>query len=237
MTAETIEKEQAYSQPILGYYVYRILGNKITRQLVKTPVRPNQVTLFSLSLGLVACGFYLQGTQFYLVCGAITLYFSKLLDYVDGGVARTKGMSSKVGAWLDSYTDFYKIVLPLISITLGNYLLTQDASILIIGFMGAIFYLAFMVTRLMQLVMIKKERWADYQITKETHLGWTTPSSIIIIFFTLFNQPYYLLLFFGTIGVLPLLIKIYNSYRAINDLDKKEKEQSPEGALSPRLSH
>lgn len=222
MATKKTQKQKVHSNPIFGYYVYRILGVKIANVLAKTPITPNQVTFISLILGLAACVLYLGGTQKHLMYGAIVFYLSKLFDYADGQVARIKGMTSKLGAWLDTYSDVYKITLPLIAIAIGNYLITKELKVLILGFTGAVLFLLFMVTRLMHLVMVKKEGGADYQITPHTHLGWMTPASILIIVLTLFNQPYYLLLFFGTVGVIPLLIKLQTSYYAIKALDHRK---------------
>lgn len=86
-------------------HVSRKLSRLVTGVLVRLPLTPNQITLFSFSISLVACLFYFYGGYGYSVLGAVTLYVAILFDLADGEVARLKFMSSKYGALLDSICD------------------------------------------------------------------------------------------------------------------------------------
>lgn len=212
--------EPKKSNPIFGFHIYRILGIKIAKLLSSTSVTPNQITASSLLLTFLAGFLFLGGTHIHLFLGAITLYMSKLLDYTDGELARIKNIETKFGDWFDGYSGVYETIIPLITIGIGGYLLTNKWIYLILGFTSSLLFMIFMVTRLMEIKVLKENR-ATFQITDNTHLGWTTPLSIIIILFALLNQPYYLLWFLSTFGGIPVLLRIYVSYKVIRMADKK----------------
>ncbi|MEE9584834.1 MAG: CDP-alcohol phosphatidyltransferase family protein, partial [Candidatus Brocadiales bacterium] len=86
-------------------YVSRKLSRLVSGVLVRFPISPNQITLLSFFIGLVACWFYLQGGYWYSVIGAMVLFASIILDLSDGEVARLKFMSSRYGGLLDSICD------------------------------------------------------------------------------------------------------------------------------------
>ena len=209
------------SQAIFGYHVYRVLGIQIAKLLYRTPITPNHVTTFSLLLSFFSAFLFLGGTHKYLIFGAIVFYFSKLLDYSDGQLARMRDIVSTFGHWYDGYTDIYKIFIQFLAIGVGQYILTDDFMFITLAFLSTILFLLFMITRLHQMVILGKKLFVEWQITRKTHFGWTNPSSIIIVIFALFNQPYYMLLFFSTFGALPLLIKIYMAYTSIKKNNQK----------------
>ncbi|MEK7368441.1 MAG: CDP-alcohol phosphatidyltransferase family protein [Planctomycetota bacterium] len=86
-------------------HVSRKLSRLVSVVLVRLPITPNQITLLSLFIGLVACWFFLQGGYRYSMLGAVVLYASIILDLSDGEVARLKFMSSRYGGLLDSLCD------------------------------------------------------------------------------------------------------------------------------------
>ncbi len=86
-------------------HISRKLSSRVSALLVRFPITPNQVTILSLLVGLVACWSYLQGVYLYSVIGVLLLYASIILDLADGEVARLKFMSSKYGGLLDSLCD------------------------------------------------------------------------------------------------------------------------------------
>ncbi len=86
-------------------HISRKLSSRMSALLVRFPITPNQVTILSLLVGLVACWLYLQGGYLYSVVGVVVLYASIILDLADGEVARLKFMSSKYGGLLDSLCD------------------------------------------------------------------------------------------------------------------------------------
>jgi hypothetical protein len=66
---------------------------------------PNQVTIISLAIGLLAAAAFATGERVGLVAGAILLQLSFTTDCVDGQLARYSRTFSRLGAWLDSIFD------------------------------------------------------------------------------------------------------------------------------------
>ena len=78
----------------------------VVRVLYPLPVSANQVTLLALVMGLVSAWFYAFGEEHALVWGAVFLYGKLFLDNVDGPLARLRGEVSRLGRFLDSFSDF-----------------------------------------------------------------------------------------------------------------------------------
>jgi hypothetical protein len=77
----------------------------IARWAARRGLTPNQVTLISAAVGLLAAGGFATGERPGMVAGAVLLYFAFVLDCVDGQLARYTRQFSKLGAWLDSIFD------------------------------------------------------------------------------------------------------------------------------------
>ncbi|MFQ5448695.1 MAG: CDP-alcohol phosphatidyltransferase family protein, partial [Saprospiraceae bacterium] len=93
--------------------------------LYPLPISANAITLLALVMGLVAAGFYVSSVETALVWGALFLYGKLFLDNVDGGLARLRGEESRLGRFLDSFSDFVVSVLVYGAITLR---MAQDSS-------------------------------------------------------------------------------------------------------------
>ncbi len=105
-------------------YVNRRLSGLLTRVLVKLPITPNQVTICSFLIGLVACWFFWHGGYWHGVFAAIIYQASIIVDLSDGEVARLKFLQSRLGALLDSMCD--SIVYAGIFISMALALARQD---------------------------------------------------------------------------------------------------------------
>jgi phosphatidylglycerophosphate synthase len=69
---------------------------------------PNQVTLASLAVALLAACCCATGARWAYVVGAVLLQVSFGLDCADGQLARLTGAFSELGAWLDAMVDRLK---------------------------------------------------------------------------------------------------------------------------------
>ena len=79
------------------------LANAILRRLEGVAVTPNQVTIVSAAVSLVAAwGLAVPGFRLF---GAVLLQLAFVLDCLDGQLARHRGLGSSFGAWLDQLTD------------------------------------------------------------------------------------------------------------------------------------
>ena len=77
----------------------------IARWAAHRGMTPNQVTLISAAVGVLAAAAFATGERPWLVAGAVLLYWAFVLDCVDGQLARYTRQFSKLGAWLDSIFD------------------------------------------------------------------------------------------------------------------------------------
>jgi len=76
--------------------------NCVGKTLVKIGITPIQITLSAFIIGIVACiNIYLG----YSIAAVALLWISGILDALDGTVARLKGKSSNLGAFMDITFD------------------------------------------------------------------------------------------------------------------------------------
>ncbi|MHC4197751.1 MAG: CDP-alcohol phosphatidyltransferase family protein [Planctomycetota bacterium] len=119
-------------------YVSRKFSRLVSGVLVEYSITPNQITLVSFFIALVACWFYLQGGYRYSVLGAFILYVSILFDLADGEVARLKFTSSKYGALLDSICDSIVGSVVLFCIALAADRIDDVPNIITVGAVAAV---------------------------------------------------------------------------------------------------
>ena len=91
----------------------------ISRQLIKFPITPNMVSLFTLALSIVAAGFFALGGYWNCVVGAVLGVWGSILDGCDGEVARLKLQASEFGCWLDTICDYTYYVITFAGIIVG----------------------------------------------------------------------------------------------------------------------
>ena len=77
----------------------------IARWAARKGLTPNQVTLISISVGVLAAACFAYAERWSMVLGAALTYWAFVLDCVDGQLARYTRQFSKLGAWLDSIFD------------------------------------------------------------------------------------------------------------------------------------
>ncbi len=109
-------------------------ANRLVAILVDTSITPNQVTLVSLFLGLMAAATFGTGKWIWMATGALVLQGSFILDCADGQLARLKGMTSQKGAWLDVTTDVIKDFAVYFGLTLGVVRYNGDQTLWAWGF-------------------------------------------------------------------------------------------------------
>jgi phosphatidylglycerophosphate synthase len=84
----------------------RHVSNALSSALIRMPVTPNQITTISILLGLISAAALLLNTRMGDVACGVLLTISYVLDNCDGDVARAKKLSSKFGAFLDTFGDW-----------------------------------------------------------------------------------------------------------------------------------
>jgi phosphatidylglycerophosphate synthase len=86
-------------------HLNRYISLTLSRLLVKTPLRPNQVSLGILGVGLFGAYLAAQGTYQSMALGAALFQAQSVLDGCDGEMSRVTHRGSHLGEWLDTIGD------------------------------------------------------------------------------------------------------------------------------------
>lgn len=143
---------------LLDRLITRPGSRQFTRLFLKTSLSPNQITLISLIIGLLASIFFLDGSYVGGIAGASLLVLSAWVDCTDGEVARLKFQESEFGGLLDIISDNIVHVAVFFSIGMGLYFSTEKGIYKILGnlaVMGTLVSFA-----LMQSAVVKSKQQA-----------------------------------------------------------------------------
>jgi phosphatidylglycerophosphate synthase len=121
-----VNKSQKSVDDIYALVFARPVSKRISKLLFNTKITPNQITVFSVLLGIIS-GILLFFDYNYI--SAVLLYLSFVFDCVDGEVARSREQFTKLGLWLESTSDRIPDLLPIIAMGFltKNWLLTALA--------------------------------------------------------------------------------------------------------------
>src|SRR2546429_4787854 len=84
---------------------FRPIGVGIARALYPTGLSPDQVTLWSILIGLVAGHLFAYGDRWTDLIGVVLFIVSDVFDSADGQLARLRGTSTRFGRALDGIGD------------------------------------------------------------------------------------------------------------------------------------
>jgi 1L-myo-inositol 1-phosphate cytidylyltransferase / CDP-L-myo-inositol myo-inositolphosphotransferase len=127
---------EAFAKDTDGFFARhfdRKISGAISRQLLKTPVTPNQITVFVTLLGVVAGFLMAQRGYAAKVEGSIVFLLTSILDGCDGEIARAKHLTSRLGGWLDLWGDNVVHVAVFYGLGLGIYRDTERLVYLKLG--------------------------------------------------------------------------------------------------------
>lgn len=98
--------DRPYRREIYSRYIWSFLAVYLKRILLLTPVTANQITVALAVFGFLGGMLNSVGSDKFFVLG-ITFYFvAKLLDNVDGEIARCKNQESSLGLYLDRLSHY-----------------------------------------------------------------------------------------------------------------------------------
>jgi phosphatidylglycerophosphate synthase len=97
----------------------RRISIPISRQLIKFPITPNMVSLFTLGVSIAAGAFFALGGYWNTLLGAILSVWASILDGCDGEVARLKLQASDFGCWLETACDYLYYLLIFAGMAIG----------------------------------------------------------------------------------------------------------------------
>jgi 1L-myo-inositol 1-phosphate cytidylyltransferase / CDP-L-myo-inositol myo-inositolphosphotransferase len=118
-------------------FIVRLLNRRmsqaLTKRLVRTAVTPNQITLFSATLGLTGAYLLAQPTDLLQILGSLFFLCSTIIDGCDGEVARLTFQESDFGGKLDLLMDNVVHLFLFPCIALGLYRENGDSLALLLG--------------------------------------------------------------------------------------------------------
>ncbi len=85
----------------------RPISIRLSTLLARTPVTPNQISLFSFMLALSAAFMLSKDSYFWFAAGGLIAQLASIIDGCDGEIARMKWQQTEYGAWLDAVLDRY----------------------------------------------------------------------------------------------------------------------------------
>ena len=165
-------------------------------------IHPITISFIGLGFGLIA-GFFLMQQQYWL--GFVFWLINRILDGLDGTVARQTGRQSDLGGYIDILFDFAIYAFIPISLTVGA---PSTEAFLSLSFLLASFYIN--AASWMYLAAILEKRRQGAQAKGELTTI-TMPSGLIggaetVLFFSLFMiWPQQLILLFVSMGILVLV--------------------------------
>lgn len=107
MNTRATFKPRDVEEPV-DYWVNRPLASLLVKGLAPLPITPNQVTVMSGTVGVIAGAIIATAplqNSLQVPIGGLVLYLSVLLDCADGQLARLRGTSSMLGRFLDGVVD------------------------------------------------------------------------------------------------------------------------------------
>ncbi|SVD31637.1 uncharacterized protein METZ01_LOCUS384491, partial [marine metagenome] len=116
----------------------RPLSIRCSRILVRYPVTPNQISLFSFLLSVLATVLFVADGYAFLALGGVIAQASSIIDGCDGEVARLKYLSSEYGGWFDAVLDRYADAFLLFGLTWHVHVYNPSPLVLVVGFLAVI---------------------------------------------------------------------------------------------------
>jgi phosphatidylglycerophosphate synthase len=119
---------------------------RLARLLGHTPVSPNQITVISFMLTVLAAILIASNRWSIQAVGGATLLIAYLFDCLDGDLARLKELKSPLGAMLDPMLDRFGEFALGVGIAINGWNLTRDykwliGGIVLVGMSQIYFYL------------------------------------------------------------------------------------------------
>ena len=117
---------------LISKHLNRHLSLPITKKIVNYGISPDQITIASFLLSLLAGILFGLGTTITLVLAGVVTQLSSIVDGVDGEIARLKFASTKFGSYFDSILDRYGDTALIIGMAYSSYLSFPNISIVVV---------------------------------------------------------------------------------------------------------
>ena len=117
-------------------FVNRPLASLVVRAVRPTGLKPNHLTVAAFVLGVAGALTYLGGDARSTAVAGILIYVSTILDGADGMLARSKGLCTRFGAYLDLYLDRITDFLVLGGMSTAYYLQSGRLGFYVLSLLG-----------------------------------------------------------------------------------------------------
>jgi phosphatidylglycerophosphate synthase len=105
--AATIDEARATKnvKTLFGWLLFRRISLPLSLRVARTRIRPSHITAFGLLVGLVGAALIGTGSRTLIIAGALLANAAKILDAMDGEVARAKFLDTPTGYVFDGLAD------------------------------------------------------------------------------------------------------------------------------------
>ena len=115
---------------LVSRYLNRHISLFISRRLVNTRITPNQMTVATFAVGVLAAYMASRGGYRDTLVAASLMQLNSILDGCDGELARVRFQGSRLGEWLDTIGDDFSNVLYWGGLALGARAIAQHGDFL-----------------------------------------------------------------------------------------------------------
>lgn len=117
-------------------FYMRPLSKPMTRILCRTPITPNAMSVVTLGVALLAAALVAMPDPLWSVAGGLLHMWMRVVDCVDGELARLRYQSSRFGEWLDTVGDGIGMAAFILGVTVTA--MRADPSMLTVGLVGVV---------------------------------------------------------------------------------------------------
>ena len=232
---EALNKDKISKEKYLPK-IYRKIAIYCVKILLYTPITPNQISIFGISLIFIAAIFFARGDFWVSMACVFLLYLSEICDYIDGTLARCKKMVTKLqGNLLESFGHEPLTALIVIGIAFGVYTNTNNINYLFLGIFGGVSQLLTIYTlKSRDYLLLKHAKKVLSSDTAKTFIKTKMEKIILNIFVVplvyyreiiliviLFNKLDWLTIFYGIFLPIRSLLFFVWTYLNFKKLDKK----------------
>jgi phosphatidylglycerophosphate synthase len=152
-------------KPTDGFFAQmnRKVSIPISRQLIRFPITPNMISLFTLGVSFLSGLLFARGGYLNMLFGALLGRAASILDGCDGEVARLKLQDSAFGCWLETVCDYLYYLFMFAGMTIGLLKNSGTRLYLVLGgllLLGAL--LSFLVSSLQRRRMTAADRLEQF---------------------------------------------------------------------------
>jgi phosphatidylglycerophosphate synthase len=116
----------------------RYVSLAISKWLLRLPVTPNHATIAAGIIGILCGVAAAQGGYWWMLLGALGFHFNAVIDGIDGEIARSKLLESRLGQWLDTVADDLSNIAFVLGAGIGCYRTLGWSGYVVLGVIAAI---------------------------------------------------------------------------------------------------